>query len=178
MNILQLINWHHHHHNIKQRMYTSKNHRNQKPQSLNIRVTIELKWIMTLKYASLIPKKLNIILPKDSLSIFVVVLYIWTQISLQSQWLKLFFDEMWAYKPHTKTKKRKNRNSNIPHGTMNNLNSSHIFKNQDLAYYQPHIKIEKIKMTIAKLIIHQRGRRKRKENSNNTAQINLHHSSF
>ena len=32
----------------------------------------------------------------------------------------------------------KNRNSNIPHGTLNNLNISHLRRNQALKYYQTH----------------------------------------
>ena len=44
-----------------------------------------------------------------------------------SEW-KLFLNYMWENKPHTK-KRSKNENYNIPHETVNNLNSSHIEKN-------------------------------------------------
>ena len=43
---------------------------------------------------------------------------------------------MWSHKPHTKTNKRKNINSNNPHRTMNKLIISHIGIYQDLNYYQ------------------------------------------
>ena len=65
-----------------------------------------------------------------------------------------------------------------PHGTVNNLNISHIKLNQDLIYYQQHNKREKINTDIGKLITHQRGRIKGKDNSNNTAQRNPHYSQF
>ena len=41
-----------------------------------------------------------------------------------------------------KNNRIKNSNSNSPHGTVNNLNSSHLRLNQDLTYYQPHNNIE------------------------------------
>ena len=52
---------------------------------------------------------------------------------------------MRLHKPHTKTKGRtlsKNSDYNIPHGNVNNLNSSHLWINQYLNYYQPHNKRE------------------------------------
>ena len=55
---------------------------------------------------------------------------------------------MFAQKNHKKTKKRTlsiNRNYNIPHGNVNNLNRSHLRRNQNLNYYQPHNNIERNK---------------------------------
>ena len=51
--------------------------------------------------------------------------------------MNLLFNEMRAHQTHTKNKKRENSNSNIPHGTLNKVNISHLKKNQDLNYYQP-----------------------------------------
>ena len=42
---------------------------------------------------------------------------------------------MWEHKPHTKNKRGGGNHFNSPHETVNNLNSSHIFKNQDSTYY-------------------------------------------
>ena len=48
---------------------------------------------------------------------------------------KLFFNELWEHKPHTKSYRRKNNNSNSPYVTVNNLNISHFKLDQDLNYY-------------------------------------------
>ena len=86
------------------------------------------------------------ILPADSLSIFVVFLYVefnlndFSKVISNHTYSKLLFSGIWAHKPHTKTNRIKNSNSNIPRGTVNDLNRFHLRQNQYLTYYQPHNK--------------------------------------
>ena len=75
-NIPQLLNGHHHHHKIEQKIYTTNINCNQKPKPLNIRVNTASKRILTRKQASLITTIRNIIAPANYLLIFTVVLYV------------------------------------------------------------------------------------------------------
>ena len=98
-------------------------------------VTTASKQRPTIKQASLISPIGNIILPSDSLSMFVVVLYVDTKITLidmigkKESEIRLIRSGSLMRYTHTsltKTERRKNNNYNIPHATVNNLNISHL----------------------------------------------------
>ena len=116
----------------------------QKPQSLSKKVNTASRLRLTLKQASLIPVKNNMILTENSLSIFVVILFVEmkstsiTSISQKDSTIKLRVSCSSMICGNTSLTQQKNGESsdyNIPHETVNNLNISHIKLNQYLASY-------------------------------------------